>query len=73
MSFDAKTELEQLQSQTQTIRKRSYTPSRLDRYTSELLELRQQGARISELQRWLKARRIKVYWSTVKRWLDKHG
>ena len=66
-------ELAALQAQTRRIRQVRYRPSRLDRYTGELLSLYQAGARAAELQRWLRARRIKVVLSTVTRWLEKNG
>uniref|UniRef100_UPI001D0E46A9 hypothetical protein n=1 Tax=Klebsiella pneumoniae TaxID=573 RepID=UPI001D0E46A9 len=59
--------------QTRRIRQVRYRPSRLDRYTGELLSLYQAGASAAELQRWLRARRIKVVLSTVTRWLEKNG
>ena len=68
MEFDTAAELAALQAQTRRIR-----PSRLDRYTGELLSLYQAGASAAELQRWLRARRIKVVLSTVTRWLEKNG
>jgi len=73
MSFDLNSELTKLHEQTQLIRKSRYRPSRLDRYTSELLSLSYAGARPAELQRWLRGKRIKVVLSTVTRWLAKHG
>ena len=73
MSFDAKAEAERLKSHTKIIRKPRFSRSRLDRYAGELLELRKNGVSVAELQRWLRAKRIKVNWTTVKRWLDKHG
>ncbi len=71
MQFDTAAELAALQAQTRRIRQVRYRPSRLDRYTGELLSLYQAGASAAELQRWLRARRIKVVLSTVTRWLEK--
>jgi hypothetical protein len=73
MHFDPKSELIKLQIQTKSIRKTSYSPSRLDRYKTELLLLRKEGASIAELQRWLRSNRVKVAWSTVSRWTLKHA
>ncbi|MCP6001090.1 hypothetical protein NL386_25935 [Klebsiella pneumoniae] len=73
MEFDTAAELAALQAQTRRIRQVRYRPSRLDRYTGELLSLHQAGASAAELQRWLRARRIKVVLSTVTRWLEKNG
>ncbi len=71
--FNPSSELAVLRRQTSTIRKRRYARSRLDRYQDELLSLRQAGASVAELQRWLRLHRIKVAHSTVSRWLAKHG
>ena len=73
MPFNANTELEALRRQTGEIRRRRYTRSRLDRYRGELLLLHRGGASVAELQRWLRARRIRVVHSTVARWIDKNG
>lgn len=72
MDFDPQVELATLREQTQTIRRRRYVKSRLDRYAGELLTLHRAGASTAELQRWLRGRRIKVVHSTVARWLEKH-
>lgn len=71
--FDVDTEIKTLKEHTQTIRKKRYAPSRLDRYKGELLALHRHGVNPAQLQRWLRAKRIKVAWSTVSRWLQKHG
>lgn len=73
MDFDAKTELAALQQQTKIIRQRRYATSRLDKYAGELLDLHRAGATTAELQRWLRAHRIRVVHSTVARWLIKNG
>ena len=72
--FNVQSELSALKVQTNNIRKRSYKSrqSRLDRYTSELLNLHSAGATSAELQRWLQSKRIKVAHSTVLRWLQRH-
>jgi len=62
-----------LKVQTKVIRKRRYVVSRLDKYKGELLTLYKNGVTIAELQRWLRKRKIKVVYSTVYRWLQKHG
>lgn len=71
--FNPSAELASLRHDTRTLRKRRYARSRLDRYQDELLSLRQAGASVAELQRWLRSHRIKVAHSTVLRWLAKHG
>lgn len=70
--FDIQHELATLREQTRLIRKPRYRQSRLDRHAGELLQLRHAGASAAELQRWLRARRIKVVLSTVTRWLAQH-
>jgi hypothetical protein len=71
--FNPEVELARLKVQTVILRKKVYKSSRLDRYKDELLQLKHQGATTAELQRWLKDKRIKVVWTTVKRWLDNNG
>lgn len=71
--FSVSQELAALQEETRLIRKPRYRKSRLDRYTGELRQLHQAGASAAELQRWLRAKRIKVVLSTVTRWLARHG
>ncbi|MBA0190109.1 hypothetical protein [Pectobacterium odoriferum] len=71
--FSVSQELAALQEETRLIRKPRYRKSRLDRYTGELLQLHQAGASAAELQRWLRAKRIRVVLSTVTRWLARHG
>ena len=71
--FETNTALEKLKSQTNTIRKKRFYQSRLDPYKGELFQLHNAGATTAELQRWLRAKRIKVAWSTVSRWLKQHG
>ena len=70
-AFDTENELLALKQQTKIIRKKRFTRSRLDKHSGELLSLYKAGASIAELQRWLRANRIKVEHSTVSRWLDK--
>ena len=71
--FDTDTELDLLRRQTSEIRKKRFSRSRLDRYRGELLQLHRAGASVAELQRWLRAHRIRVVHSTVARWIDKNG
>lgn len=74
--FDAENETKKLKERTKIMRKKPYKNrvSRLDKYTFELLELSRAGASIAELQRWLRHEcRIKVAYSTVYRWVQKHG
>ncbi len=70
-AFDTENELLALKQQTKIIRKKRFTRSRLDKHSGELLSLYKQGASIAELQRWLRANRVKVQHSTVSRWLRK--
>lgn len=71
--FDAELEVKKLKKQTSTIRKTRYSKSRLDRYKGELLALSKEGSSCAELQRYLRTKRIKVAYTTVSRWLAKHG
>ena len=73
MDFDPAHELASLRQQATLRRKRFFRrrASKLDRYTAELLALHQAGATLAELQRWLRAHRIRVVHSTVARWIAK--
>lgn len=72
-TFNVENELRKLKSQTKDIRVLRYKKSKLDLYRGELLCLYQNGASKSELQRWLRTKKIKVVWSTVSRWIDQNG
>ncbi len=71
--FNAAEEAARLEANTKAIRKKIYRKSRLDKYKSELLSLREEGVKPAKLKRWLQERRIKVELSTVTRWLAKNG
>jgi len=71
--FNSKIELAALRRQTALIRQKSFRKSKLDRYDGQLVALRQAGASYAELQRWLRARRIKAHQSTIIRWFSSHN
>lgn len=71
--FDPELEVKKLKKQTSIIRKTRFSKSRLDRYKGELLALKSSGASCAELQRYLRGKRVKVAYTTVSRWLAKHG
>jgi hypothetical protein len=66
-SFDAKAEVARLKEQT---KKRRNVPkkSSLSRFESQILALKQEGASMAEIQRWLRSKGLKVAHSTVSRW-----
>ena len=72
-SFDPATEVAMLKQQTKTIRQPRFSRSRLDKFGGELIAMHSAGASVAELQRWLRAQRVKVEYSTVYRWVKKHG
>lgn len=71
--FDVETELAKLKAETRELRQKRFKNSRLNAYRGELVRMHEKGATVAELQRWLKAKRISVAWTTVKRWLDNRG
>ncbi len=71
--FNAQAEAAALRAHTQAIRKKRYLPSKLDRYRGELLQLHQAGVTAAELHRWLRAKKVNVVPSTVRRWLANNG
>jgi hypothetical protein len=71
--FDVETELAKLKAETRELRQKRFKNSRLNAYRGELVRMHEEGATVAELQRWLKAKRISVAWTTVRRWLDNRG
>ena len=71
--FDVTAEVAAIKAHTQLIRKKRYSPSQLDRYRGELLQLHRAGVTVAELHRWLRAKQVKVVWTTVWRWLQKNA
>ena len=71
--MNAEEEVKRLKTQSRLLRKRSYSrrKSRLDKYGGEIVALRKAGATYTEIQRWLRERRIKVHRSTVSRYIEK--
>ena len=61
-----------LKNETKEIRKSRYRTSRLDRYKSELISLKNEGVSNAECWRWLRQKRIKVNYRTVGRWVEKN-
>lgn len=72
-SFNAATEAMRLRADSHARRRVRYRGSRLDRFSRELLALRDEGATTAEIQRWLRERRVRVHHSTVARWLRCRG
>lgn len=70
-SFDAKAEVVRLKLETR-VKRRRIRQSCLKRYESQILALRQEGASVAEIQRWLRSKGLKVAHSTISRWLKKH-
>lgn len=71
--FDPATELAVLRSRARVSRQRRYCKSRLDQFAGELVQLRQHGATIADLQRWLRQKRVRVHHTTVSRWIARNG
>ena len=74
-TFNAEQEVQQLKEHTRIIRKRNYwrRKSKLDQYAGELVSMSKAGASHSELQRWLKSKKIIVDRSTVCRFIQNNG
>lgn len=66
-------ELRTIKNQTKTIRKKRFYKSKLDKHYDGIMGLYEAGASKSEIQRWLRTKDIKVVWTTVHRWIEKHG
>lgn len=71
--FNPLSEVARLAELRKSSRKNSrFRSSRLDRFSFELLQLHQAGAKTVDLQRWLREHHIKVNFTTVSRWLKKN-
>ncbi len=71
-------QLNELKCQARKVRKKRFSRSRLDRYGGEILrKYREKNPKpipISQINYWLrKNKRVKVSYSTLYRWLQKHG
>lgn len=73
MTFDPKAESQRLKQKTDLRRKKRYSRSKLDKYTSELLALNTEGCTLEALQIWLQEHRITCDPSTIHRWLKRHA
>lgn len=70
--------IRELKNKTRIIRKKRFSRSRLDRYSGEILHMYRPNVgsktSIAEILRWLRdQKRVKVVYSTLYRWLKKHG
>jgi len=66
-------EFRTIKNQTKDIRKKRFYKSKLDKYHDLIVDLYKAGASKAEIQRWLRTKNIKVVWTTVHRWIVKHG
>ncbi|GAA79625.1 hypothetical protein WNY79_17655 [Pseudoalteromonas sp. AS84] len=73
MKFDALIEVQKLKFESKLIAGSRKKTSKLDKHKFELIEIYKQGSNIVELQRWLKRKGINAHWSTIQRWIKKHG
>lgn len=73
MRFDALAEVQKLKYESKLIAGNRKKASKLDKHKFELIEIYNQGSNIVELQRWLKRKGINAHWSTIQRWIKKHG
>lgn len=71
--FNAQVVAEKLKEETRAIRRKAYFRriSKLDKFKSELILLHNQNLSLSELQRWLKSKKITCSKSTIQRYLKK--
>lgn len=70
--FVAKAVLQQLRADAAEKRKK-LKKSKLTKYAGQILDLRSNGATISEIQRWLVSRQMSAEHTTITRWLSKNG
>ena len=71
-TFDAQAEVERIRSRRAEARRKLFRKSRLDRYRTELLAMRQAGASCADLAEWLRvSHRCKINRSSIDRYLKK--
>lgn len=71
-TFNAQAVIENIRTRRKEARRKLYRKSRLDKYRSELIALKQAGASCADLVEWLKvAHRCKINRSTIDRYLKK--
>lgn len=72
--FNAKDTLRKIKEEISVRKKRTcWSRSKLQKYLAELVQLRLAGASYSELQYWLKAKRMNVARTTIRNFLLCHG
>jgi hypothetical protein len=67
----AETVVKELKAKVIALKKKSNYKSQLDKFRPQILLYRKKGATATELQLWLKEKRIAVALSTITRWLKK--
>lgn len=71
-TFDAQAEVDRIRSRRAEARRKLFRKSRLDKYSAELLAMRQAGASCADLVEWLRvSHRCRINRSTVDRYLRK--
>lgn len=69
-TFNAKAVVEQIRARRKEARRKLYRKSRLDKYRSELVALKQAGASCADIVEWLRvSHRCKINRSSVDRFL----
>lgn len=71
-TFNAQAEVERVRQRRAEARRKLYRKSRLDRYRSELVAMKQAGASCADLAEWLRSsHRLKINRSSIDRYLKK--
>ena len=71
-TFNAQIEVEQIRARRTEARRKLYRKSRLDKYRTELVAMKQAGASCADLVEWLRVNhRCKVNRSSIDRYLKK--
>lgn len=72
--MDAAAEVERLAKIVKARRHRkTFFPSKIDKFKHEILRLKSEGATLEMLRFWLLEKNIKADISTISRWLKKNG
>ena len=73
-NFNAALIAKSLKEETKENRRRPYSQRKsiLDKLSAEIIELKKENVKNSEIQKWLSTQKIKVDHRTIGRWLEKN-
>jgi len=70
--MDFSDELSRIRAARAARKPKRFSKSRLDKYNTQILKLKKEGASLSDIQFWLREKKVVVAVSTISRWLKKN-